>query len=245
MAGNLLVSPAFDGHILRRNRQFNKRAPFGTWQVDMNRIFLPSCYTYDKEISDNPPTNDDCDLAVLTLNTSIGSRKFTTKKTVRKGRLKKYIFRDFDPLGYWGIDNQHQIVAYNPNATDRFSIFTSGYPASHKGILQRVDGRVDNSHIRYSYNSLSSRYKYQLFHNSSFTHLLDTSSGQSGSPAWRQTSSTKPIRKMIGVITAINHGNSYNLGVGFKPQFLQQIADWAPETFQFDGQRLYVKKHSQ
>jgi hypothetical protein len=134
-------------------------------------------------------------------------------------------------------------VAYNPNATDTFSIFTGGYPVSRKGIMQSTRGQVDNSYINYRLTSSQPRFKYSVnLYKNRFSHLLDTSPGQSGSPVWCKTISTKTIRKMIGVIHTIN--KDFNQGVGLKPQFLQQITDWAPETFKFDGHRLYVKKHS-
>lgn len=98
-AKTLAVSLAFDGHLLRKNRQFNEKAPFGTWPVDMQQIFIPSCYTHHQDISSSPPTNDDCDLAVLTLKTAIGTQKFTAKKTVIEEGRRKHIFQDFAPLG--------------------------------------------------------------------------------------------------------------------------------------------------
>ena len=233
-ARSLSVSPAFDGHLLKRDRQFNEHAPFGIWPVDMSRIFMPPCYTHNQEISAGPPTNEDCDLAVLTLKTAIGTRKFTAKKTVLEKGRRKHIFRDFDPLGYWGIDDHNRIEAYTPSISDTFRFFTGGYPGSHKGIMQHVSGEVDNSLISIRFNQ---RYKYtvDLFHNR-FAHMADTTPGQSGSPVWRRESPNSEVRRMVGVITVA--GETYNEGVALTPGFLQDIADWAPGTFSYKGQRL-------
>jgi V8-like Glu-specific endopeptidase len=235
MAKSLAVSPAFDGHVLRRNRQFNKRAPFGTWPVDMNRIFMPSCYRNELQII----PNHDCDLAVVTLKTDIGTRKFTTKKTVFQHGRRKHIFRDFDPLGYWGIDNHHKIVAYKPGDRDVCRIFTGGYPGTSKGIMQHVAGQVDNSRIQSRFIHPDFRYTVNLYENR-FAHLLDTSPGQSGSPIWRQVSSSNKVRRIIGIVTLVRE--TFNEGVALTPNFLREIADWAPQTFQFDSGRLRVRQ---
>lgn len=239
MTRSLVISPAFDGHVLRRNRQFNKRAPFGNWSVDMNRIFLPLCYTYRKDIADRPPTNIDCDLAVLTLKSDIGRRKFTTKKTIREKGRNRYVYNSFDPLGYWGIDKRHQIVAYKPGEKDNFKIYSGGYPGSSKGIMQQVGGRVDNRYIAGRFITRSSRYIVDRYLNR-FATLLDMTPGQSGSPVWRRTSTKPKIRKMIGL--AVFQNETFNNGVALTPALLSELADWAPQTFWFDGLRLRVRQ---
>ena len=236
MARSLAVSPAFDGNV-RRNRQFDKRAPFGTWGVDMDCIFLSPCYTHNRDISTSPSTNHDCDLAVLTLKNDIGLQKFTTKKTVRNRGRKSYTFKDFDPLGYWGIDNQHKIVAYKPGKSDAFRIASGGYPGSSHGIMQRVEGQLDNSHIQYRFTNKDPHFRYSVNrYENRFSHLLDTSGGQSGSPVWRQAS--PQVRQMMGIVTLAT--SAYNEGVALTPHFLRDIAAWAPKTFRFDGRQLCV-----
>ncbi len=179
---------------------------------------------------------NDCDLAIVTRKTDIGTQKFTTKKTVREGGRKKHIFRDFDPLGYWGIDNRHQIVAYKPIDRDKFGIFTGGYPGTSKGIMQHVNGQVDNGLILGRFISRNYRYTVNLFENR-FAHLVDTTPGQSGSPVWRPSSH---VRRMIGIVTLVRE--TFNEGVALTPNFLREIVDWAPRTFRFDGKRLRVRR---
>ena len=196
-------------------------------------------YTNNKDISQGPTTNPDCDLAVLTLKNDIGTKKFTTKKNIRVKGRKKVISRNFDPLGYWGIDALHQIASYKPKDNDVFRVYTSGYPGSAKGIMQHVDGRIDNSRIHIRFILPSYRYTVNLFENR-FAHVLDTSPGQSGSPIWSKSFATAKNRKLIGIVTLA--GQNFNEGVALTPSFLRGIATWSPQTFKFDGRRLYIRQ---
>lgn len=244
-ARTLVVSPAFDGHLLRRNRQFNRHAPFGKWPVDMSNVFLPSCYIVANKNGVTTSTNDDCDLAVLTLKTAIGTKRFTATKTIRDGIRTTDRISTFDPLGYWGIDRRHTIEMYQPGPQDSFSAETGGYPGSSHGIMQYVSSRIDNTALNSNVFDPKWKNAIDLYLNR-FVHRSDTTPGQSGSPVWRP--GVPGVRSLIGVVTQAtsNRANgasvqNYNVGVALSGTNLQAIAAWGPKTFQYDGQRLRVR----
>lgn len=57
---------------------------------------------------------------------------------------------------------------------------------------------------------------------------------------WRKPTPSSATRNLIGTVTLIRQ--TFNEGVALTPNLLREIADWAPQTFYFDRQKLHVRR---
>ncbi len=188
------------------------REPFGTYDVK-SWVLHPK---WDPKVSD-PKT----DIAVITLDTCPGNRKFPSLKD--------------QPLGFWPQESLPAAVAEKLIGG---TVLTAGYPESKKKQMWCFTGQATTGSAAGDKAIIQSGRVAEWIRRNSVVHLTaDAKKGQSGSPVW-VTVEDKPY--LVGVL--VEAGTQSNVARLLNNDMVSQIQKWmgqpAPTGETADGLEL-------
>ncbi len=239
-----------------RKRRFFVREPFGRFEIDLDRSFIPPLWLkLEGGDSWKGPIEDwvfgsDWDFAVLRLKKPLGRLILRPRKLkFRKGTSP--FDREFR-MSFWGgrfnrirasvldIKNfRHEDSSKWMALARNRRFFTAGYPGRAM-VQMRTSAPVGDADdlARSSAPDGKNRRTGVVLGRRGFAHIMDVTKGQSGSPIWieRKVAAVEGKRLRRDVVGLATHGadlddRTHNFGLAFSPELIRSIVAYDPQTF--------------